>query len=73
MTLRYTVVLEKGEKSWGAHVPDLPGCIAAGESRDEALALIREAVDAHLAGLREEGLPVPPPVSEGDVIEVSAV
>ncbi len=72
MTLRYTVVLEKGETSWGAHVPDLPGCIAVGETRDEALALIRETVDFHVAGLREQGLPVPPPVSESEVIEVGA-
>jgi predicted RNase H-like HicB family nuclease len=70
--LRYTVVLERGEKGWGAHVPDLPGCVAAGNSRAEALALIREAVDAHVAGLREEGLPVPPPVSESEVVEVGA-
>jgi predicted RNase H-like HicB family nuclease len=72
VSVRYTVVLEKGETSWGAHVPDLPGCVAVGDSREEALALIRDAVDLHLIGLRDQGLPVPPPVSESEVIEVGA-
>lgn len=57
--MRYSVILEQGEGSWGAHVPDLPGCVAAGETRDEALRLIREAIELHIHGLREEGLPVP--------------
>jgi predicted RNase H-like HicB family nuclease len=70
VTVRYTVVLEKGETSWGAHVPDLPGCVAVGESRDEALSLIRESVGLHLAELREQGVQVPAPVSESEVIEV---
>ncbi len=69
--MRYTVVLEH-EDSWGAHVPDLPGCIAAGETREEVLDLIREAIDVHLQGLRKEGLPIPEPRSEGEVVEVGA-
>ena len=44
--MKYLVVIERGEDGWGAHVPDLPGCIAAGETRDEALRLIREAIVA---------------------------
>lgn len=72
MTLRYTVVLEKGEAGWGAHVPDLPGCVAVAESREEVLALIRESVDLHVTGLRDEGLPVPAPKSESEVIEIGA-
>lgn len=68
--MRYTVILERGDTSWGAHVPDLPGCIAAGETREEALALIREAIAIHIEALRERGLPIPEPRSEGDVIEV---
>ena len=56
--MRYMVVIERGEKSWGAHVPDLPGCIAVGETRDEVLQLIREAIDFHIEGLRQDGLPV---------------
>lgn len=70
--MRYTVILEHGEDSWGAHVPDLPGCIAAGETRDEVLELIREAIDVHLQSLRKEGLPIPEPRSEGEVVEVGA-
>ena len=70
--MRYMVVLERGEKSWGAHVPDLPGCIAVGETRDEALQLIREAIAFHLEGLRQDGLPVPSPSSEIEFVEVSA-
>lgn len=70
--MRYMVILEHGEDSWGAHVPDLPGCIAAGETRDEVLELIREAIEVHLQGLRKEGLPIPEPRSEGEVVEVGA-
>ncbi len=70
--MRYMVVIERGEKSWGAHVPDLPGCIAVGETRDEVLQLIREAVDFHIDALRQNGLPVPLPSSESEFVEVSA-
>jgi predicted RNase H-like HicB family nuclease len=72
MMLRYTVVLERGETGWGAHVPDLPGCVAAGESREDVLSLIREAIRFHIDGLRNEGLPIPAPASESEVIEVGA-
>ena len=68
--MRYLVVVEKGPHSFGAYVPDLPGCIAAGESREEVLKLIRDAVEFHLEGLREDGHPVPPPSSFSEVIEV---
>ncbi len=71
--MRYIVVIERGQKSWGAHVPDLPGCIAVGETRDEVLQLIREAIDFHIAGLRQDGLPVPSPSSEIEFVEVGAV
>ena len=64
------VVVERGETSWGAHVPDLPGCIAVGETRDEALQLIREAIQFHVEGLKQDGLPVPAPSSEGEFVEV---
>lgn len=70
--MRYTVILERGDTGWGAHVPDLPGCIAAGDTREEALALIGDAIAFHIAGLEEQGLPIPEPRSEGDVIEVGA-
>lgn len=70
--MRYMVILEQGETSWGAHVPDLPGCVAVGETREEALRLIREAIEFHIQGLREDGLPIPEPCSEGEVVEVGA-
>lgn len=70
--MRYMVVVEKGESSWGAHVPDLPGCIAVGETRDEVIQLIREAIDFHIDVLREEGEPVPVPSSEIEFVEVDA-
>lgn len=69
---RYMVVIERGESSWGAHVPDLPGCVAVGETRDEVISLIREAIALHIDGLKAEGLPVPKPISEGEFIDVEA-
>ena len=70
--MRYLVVVEKGPQSFGAYVPDLPGCIAAAESREEVLTLIREAIEFHLEGLREDGNPIPFPTSSSEVIEVAA-
>jgi predicted RNase H-like HicB family nuclease len=69
---RFMVVVERGEASWGAHVPDLPGCVAVGESREEVLRLIREAIEFHIDGLKQDGLPVPAPSSEGEFVEVEA-
>ena len=70
--MRYLVVLEQGPTSFGAYVPDLPGCVAAGETRDEALTLIREAIDLHIEDLRRSGQRVPLPSSSGEIIEVPA-
>lgn len=69
---RYMVVVERGETSWGAHVPDLPGCVAVGETREEVLRLIREAIEFHIDGLRQDGLAVPTPSSEGEFVDVGA-
>ncbi len=69
---RYMVVVERGDTSWGAHVPDLPGCAAVGETREEVLELIRETIVLHIEGLRREGMPVPRPSSEGQFVEVEA-
>ena len=66
------VVIEKGETSYGAHVPDLPGCIAVGESRKAVLRLIREAIDLHVQGLIEQGDQVPPPSSSVEYVHVAA-
>lgn len=59
--MRYTVIYEKGPTSWGAYVPDLPGVITVGDSREEVERLIREAMVFHIEGMREEGLEIPPP------------
>jgi len=67
---RYLVVVERGETSWGAHAPDLPGCVAVGETREEALRLIREAIGFHVDSLKRDRLSVPAPNSEGDFVEV---
>ena len=70
--MRYMVVIERGPSTWGAHVPDLPGCVAVGESRDDVLRLIREAIELHIDGLRQEGHEVPPPNAEGEMVDVGA-
>lgn len=72
MQLQYAVIVEKGPTSYGAYVPDLPGCVAVGESRDEVLQLIQEAIEFHLEGLREDGLSVPPPASSIEIVKVAA-
>jgi predicted RNase H-like HicB family nuclease len=70
--MKYAVVVEQGETSFGAHVPDLPGCVAVGETKEEVLELIQEAIEFHLEGLREEGQPIPPPSSSVEYVEVRA-
>ena len=70
--LRYTVILERGDTSWSVYVPDLPGCVAVGATREEALELIRGAINMHLEGMLEDGLPIPEPCSEVEVVEVGA-
>ena len=67
----YLVIFEKSATGYGAYVPDLPGCIAAGSTRGEAEALIRESIAFHMEGLRLEGLPVPEPTSEALAIAVA--
>ena len=57
----YKAIIERGESSWGAYVPDLPGCVAVAATRERVEQLIREAVDAHIELLRERGEAVPPP------------
>jgi len=70
--MRYVVVIEEGPSGFGAHVPDLPGCVACGQTRDETMQLIKEAIEFHLEGLHEHGEPVPPPVSRVEYVEVHA-
>ena len=68
----YVVIIEKGDSSFGAYVPDLPGCVAVGETREEAMKLIREAIEFHIEGLKEDGLPVPVPSSTIQTVHVAA-
>mgnify|MGYP000706142052 CR=1 FL=1 len=70
--MRYAVVIEKGEGNFSAYVPDLPGCVATGESLEEVEREIREAIVFHLDGMREDGLPIPPPTSKVEYIECAA-
>ena len=70
--MRYAVVIEKAEHNYSAYVPDLPGCIATGASVPETQQSIREAIELHLSGMREEGIPFPQPSSQVDYIEVAA-
>lgn len=68
----YAVVIERGEGSFGAYVPDLPGCVAVGETEAEARDLIREAIEFHLEGMREDGDPIPSPSAHVEYVEVAS-
>jgi predicted RNase H-like HicB family nuclease len=70
--MKYLVIIEEGPSSFGAYVADLPGCVAVGESRDEVTRLIHEAIEFHLEGLRQDGVPIPRPHSSSELIEVRA-
>ncbi len=70
MSMKYAVVIERSETGYGAYVPDLPGCVAAGETLAETERLIREAVEFHLEGLREDGISVPEPSTVAQYVEV---
>ena len=69
--MTYTVIYERGPSSWGAYVPDLPGVISVGESQAEVAKLIHEAIDFHLDGMRDEGLPIPLPASFAGAIQIN--
>lgn len=70
--MKYAVVIEKGPTSYGATVPDLPGCAAVAETLDEVETLIREAIDFHIEGLRQDGLPIPRPTTICEYVETQA-
>lgn len=70
--MRYMVVIEQGPSRYGAYVPDLPGCIAVSESKEEVLHLIQEAIEFHLEGIKDEGVAVPQPHSYSEFVEVHA-
>ena len=66
--MSYLVVIERGEDSFGAYAPDLPGCVAVGKSREEVLRLVHEAIELHIQGLKEQGLPIPEPRSQAELV-----
>ena len=70
--MRYAVVIEKAESNYSAYVPDLPGCVATGATVGETEAQIREAIEFHLEGMREDGTPIPPPSSQVEYVDVVA-
>jgi len=70
--MRYAIVIEKGENNYAVYVPDLPGCVTTGQTIEEVERGIREAIEFHIRGLREDGLPVPEPSSKVNYIEVAA-
>jgi predicted RNase H-like HicB family nuclease len=69
--VNYVVVYEKSETGWAAYVPDLPGVVTTGRSREEVRSLTQEAVEFHLDGLREDRLPIPLPSAEAEIISVA--
>ena len=68
--MNYVVVFEKSSTGWAAYVPDLPGVITTGQTKDETQRLIREAIEFHLEGLKEDNLPIPEPSASAEVISV---
>lgn len=71
-SVRYAVVIEKAEDNHSAFVPDLPGCVSTGRTLDEVRANIRQAIDFHIQGLREDGEPIPEPTTVSEYVEVRA-
>ena len=70
--MRYAIVIEKADSNFSAYVPDLPGCVATGSTVEEVESQIREAIEFHLDGMREDGVAIPQPASRVEYIEVAA-
>jgi predicted RNase H-like HicB family nuclease len=68
--MRYAIIIEKSGSGYGAYVPDLPGCVAVGETLKETEALIKEAIEFHIEGLKEDGAEIPDPTSVAEYVEV---
>jgi len=68
--VKYTVIVEKSKDGFGAYVPDLPGCVAVGETKDEVILLVREAIEIHIESMKESGEPIPEPISSSELVEV---
>ena len=70
--MKYTIVIERAAGNYAAYAPDLPGCIAAADTREEVVELMREAIEFHLDGLRRDGDPVPQPQTTAAQVDVAA-
>ena len=70
--MRYAIVIEKAEGNFSAYVPDLPGCVATGATVEEVESQIREAIEFHLDGMREDVTPIPPPASRVEYVEIAS-
>jgi predicted RNase H-like HicB family nuclease len=70
--MRYAIVIENAGPNYSAYVPDLPGCVATGATAEEVEREIREAIEFHLEGLREDGFPIPAPSSAVRYVDIAA-
>jgi predicted RNase H-like HicB family nuclease len=70
--MKYLVVIEKGAASFGAYVPDLPGCVAVAKTRREVKRLIREAIQFHVEDMRNRGYAIPKPTAAGELVELQS-
>ncbi len=68
---KFTIIIEEGEGNYSAYCPDLPGVVAAGETEEETAQLMKEAIEFHLEGLKEDNLPIPKPTTSTRCVEVA--
>lgn len=69
--MRYAMIIETGKQNYSAYLPDLPGCVVTGGTIEEVRERMREAIELHLAGMREDGLPIPEPTTLADYVEAA--
>ena len=71
MSVKYAVIFEKGENNWAAYVPDLPGCMSTARTIEDLRSNIQEAIEGHIATLRQFGQPIPEPSSVAEEVEIT--
>lgn len=71
LAMRYAMIIETGKRNYSAYLPDLPGCVATGETIEEVRQRMQEAIELHFAGMREDGLPIPEPTTLADYVEAA--
>lgn len=69
--MKYVIVVEKSDQNYAAYVPDLPGCVAVAETKEEVVRLIREALELHLESMKEDGLEIPKPAATSEYVEIA--